>query len=85
MPPPTRARGYHGQQWQADAGQQKADRGRKQILPCSQAGTWREDDVACAEKQRKGHEAEGQEVRAFQTSHKGKYHKQEIEELREFP
>ena len=77
--------GHHSQKRQADAGQQETECCGKQISPGGKTSTGREDDIACAEKQRKGHETEGQEVRAFQTSHKGKYHKQEIEELRGFP
>ncbi|KAF1856457.1 hypothetical protein Lal_00048580, partial [Lupinus albus] len=77
--------GDHGEQRQADAGEQEAERGAPDIVTRGHAGAGRKNDVAGAKEQRECHEAEGQEVRAFQTSHREEYHRQNFIVSEGFP
>ena len=61
--------GNHGQQRQADTGEQKARRRQPHLLTSREADTGGEDDVAGTQKQGKGHKPKGQQVGTGQALH----------------
>ena len=70
LQPPAHARQRnHAQQGQAHAGQQKAQGGRPLEFTSGQAHAGRENDVACAQEERKSHEAEGKNVPRLECCH----------------
>ena len=56
----------HGQHRQTHGGNQEANGCGPDVRACLQTNHRRENDVACANKQRKGHKAQGDDVTRFQ-------------------